>query len=105
MKELNTTTDIVKEILIADKNARNSDNYLCFKVYSKIAKSKGIDFEKMSISEFFLHSKEFGFPSTETVRRTRQKIQHDNPELSAHSDVKMQRAILEEAYREFARGC
>ena len=71
----------------------------------KIGKIKGIDFEKMSISEFFLHSKEFGFPSTETVRRTRQKIQHDNPELSAHSDVKMQRAILEEAYREFARGC
>lgn len=95
-------SNIVKEILEEDPNARDSDNYLYYKVLKHIGSINGIDIETMSIPRFFLNIKTYGFPQFETVRRTRQKIQHDNPELAGSREVQSMRAANEEEYRSYA---
>lgn len=102
-KELLTTTNIVKEILLNDPNSRSNDNYLYYKVYAKIGREKGIDVNKMSMPRFFLNLAQFGFPSTETIRRTRQKLQATYPELAGSAKVEGQRLVNEEIFRDYAR--
>ena len=46
--------------------------------------------------------KEYGLPGFETVRRSRQKVQADNPELAGSEAVRRKRAKKETVYREFA---
>lgn len=104
LNELKTTQDIVMEVLKQQPMARNSDNHLCYWVYRFIGKKNGIDIDSMSMPAFFLNMKQFGFPSTETIRRTRQKIQADHPELCCDSNVECQRLLNEEVFREYARG-
>ena len=104
LNELNNTTAMVKSVLIAHPQARNSDNYLYYTICKDIGKRHGIDVDKMSMPTFLLHLKEYGFPGFETVRRTRQKIQADCPELAGDDYVEAQRMLNEEAFREFARG-
>lgn len=103
-KELHTTTDFVKGILEKCPETRNSDNILYYYVCAIVGKEKGIDIEKMSMPTFFLHMKKWGFPQFETVRRTRQKIQADYPELAGNSTVTAQRMLNEEAFRDYSRG-
>lgn len=104
MSELQTTQDLVKEILKTSPKARNSDNYLLYAVYSTVGKRHGIDIDNMSVPIFFLHLKEYGLPSPETIRRTRQKIQAAYPELARCDDVEAMRKVREEIYRDYARG-
>lgn len=103
MSELKTTQDLVLGILKASPRARNSDNFLLYSVYAVVGKRHGIDIEKMSVPTFFLHLKEYGFPSPETIRRTRQKIQAAHPELCGSDDVEAFRELKEEQYRNYAR--
>ena len=103
--ELKTTTELVKEILLKYPKARNSDNELYYWVCATIGKQNGIDVHTMSMPMFFLYLKEYGFPGFETVRRSRQKLQAEYPELSAVSEVEGQRNLNEKAFRDYARGC
>ena len=103
-KELKTTTDMVKHILETVPMARNSDNYLYYWVCAMIGKQNGVDIHKMSMPMFLLHLKEYGFPQFESVRRTRQKIQAEYPELAANDRVEGQRMLNEEVFRDYARG-
>ena len=102
--ELKTTTDIVKDILERNEDARNSDNVLYVKVCAVIGREHGIDINSMSMPTFLLNLKEHGFPAFETVRRTRQKLQAENEELRASSTVEGFRMLNEEIFREYARG-
>lgn len=102
MGELKTTQDLVMEILKESPRARNSDNYLLYAVYATIGKRTGIDIEHMTVPTFFLHLKDYGFPSPETVRRTRQKIQATYPELGSDDNVSAFRELKEEAYKHYA---
>lgn len=104
MGEIKTTHDLVFEILKTTPKARNSDNYLLYEVYAKVGKRHGIDIAHMSVLQFFLNLKEYGFPSPETVRRTRQKIQATHPELAGDDDVEAMRVVREEEFRNYARG-
>lgn len=104
LNELKTTQEIVMEALKSQPMARNSDNYLYYWVYEVIGKEKGIDINSMSIPRFFLCMKDYGFPSTETIRRTRQKIQAEHPELAGDDNVEAQRMLNEEAFRKYAKG-
>lgn len=101
--ELNNTKAMVKSVLMTHPQARNSDNYLYYTICKHIGKRHGIDIDKMSIPAFFLHLKDYGFPGFETVRRTRQKIQAEYPELAGDDNVEAQRMLNEEAFREYAR--
>ena len=101
--ELKTTQDLVLEILKASPRARNSDNYLLYAVYATVGRRHGIDIDKMSVPTFFLHMKDYGFPSPETVRRTRQKLQAAYPELAGCDDVEAMRELREETFKNYAR--
>lgn len=99
-KELQTTQDIVKEILETNELARNSDMALYVKVCEKVnpaVLSKPFWVVLVSL-------KEYNLPNIETVRRTRQKLQAAYPELSGNANVEGQRTLNEEAFRNYARG-
>lgn len=100
--QIETTTALVQEILTSNPETRNSDNLLFFLVCKKVLDPKGIDIESFSFKKLFLSLKEYGLPQFETVRRTRQKLQEDNPELRCKESVAIERAALEETFRDFA---
>lgn len=74
MKDL---TDIVKQVLIDHKDARDDD----FRVIGWVIKQAKSEVMSMPFSYVLWNSKNLGLPSFETIRRTRQKVQHDCPEL------------------------
>lgn len=103
-KELKTTTDYVRTILENDPKARNSDNYLLSATYAAIGNEHGIDLYHMPVLLFFMKLKEYGLPSPETIRRTRQKLQENHPELAACDVVEAAREVNEEVFRDYAKG-
>ena len=103
-KELQTVTTLVKLLLTNYTQARNSDSFLYLKVIESQAYDKGINLHKLNVIDFLSHSAELGFAPFETVRRTRQKLQRENPDLAASEAVQELRNDNEQAYREFARG-
>lgn len=99
VEKLKNISKIVKEILEQDERAREDDAYLIFLVVQKInpemagsmfrdvmfnAKSKGISFE--------------------SIRRCRQKVQEQNPELRPSEKLLEARNETEAVYRDFAVG-
>ena len=100
MNQLQQTSTLVKQILIEDEAARNSDVYLYLKVCERLNPS--------ALSKPFwavlVGLKFYKLPPFETVRRARQKIQAKCPELAASDEVEDARAELETEYRNFARG-
>lgn len=101
--ELKNTTALVKAILEEDQKARNSDSHLYLKVIEHIADQKGYDIWNFKVPYFLEYMTVYGFPPFESVRRSRQKLQAEYPELSANRKVAEQRAENEEAFRQFAR--
>lgn len=99
MKNILQTSAIVKEILIQDEKARCSDDYLYMKVCERI--------NAVSLNQpmwyFLSHRRENGICPFESVRRSRQKLQAENPELCGPDDVEAQRKVNEEIMRDFAR--
>ena len=104
MNELKTTTDIVKNILEVDEQARNNDGYLYFKVLDLCGHRDGVRYIQMTIREFLPHVNSMGVPNFETVRRTRQKIQQHCPELGACEKVAGYRAEKEKEFKSYALG-
>ena len=99
-EELKNTRKRVLEILEKDERARNSDDYLYYMVCRSIDDiSVHLPFWKV-----ILNRKDYKYPAFESVRRSRQKIQHDIPELAGDSDVEAQRVLNEETFTDFARG-
>lgn len=101
---LYTTANLVKTILQEEPQTRSSDSLLYLKVIERIAEEKGVDLENISVPFFLKNMSCLYFPPFESVRRARQKIQAQHPELSANAKVQEQREINEVEYREFARG-
>lgn len=93
----------VRAILIKDRQARNSDSFLYFKVLQKMGEEKGIDVDSLPVTTFLLEMSALGFPPFESVRRARQKLQRANPDLRACEAVEEARSENEFAYREYAR--
>lgn len=94
-KEFKQVKKIVKNILIEYPQTRNSDNLLYLTVIETIGKG---NIEK-PISEILLNLEELGLPCFETVRRTRQKLQAEFPELQACDIVQDFRTAREEEFR------
>lgn len=103
MDNLRNTKNLVRKALESSINARNSDNYLYYLICKAIMLSKGVDISTISFKEGLLLRKQYGLPNYETVRRARQKLQQENPDLAATAEVEAERAIREEAFREFVR--
>jgi hypothetical protein len=102
--ELISTKKLVKYILINDVRARNSDSYLYLKVLDVIAANKKIDITSIPVTDFLLKMSFWGFPPFESVRRTRQQLQHDFPDLSSSEGVQAVKHENEIVFRKFARG-
>lgn len=52
MSELRTVSALVKNILEQDEKARNTDNYLYFRVLEHYSKLRGIDIYSMTVPLF-----------------------------------------------------
>ena len=98
-KELQTVKNIVKEVLENDIGARNSDDRLYFMVCKKMNEICIYS----PFAEVMANRKKYGLPAFESVRRTRQKLQVEHPELAGCKEVTKERLANEEAFREFAR--
>lgn len=100
MSKLNTTKVLVKTILEEVEEARNSDMRLYFEVCKRLnAHALEYPFAHVILRLEALH-----LPPFESVRRTRQKVQAEYPNLSANDEVSLYRAENEAEYRDFARG-
>lgn len=103
-KQLITTTNLVKTILETTPQTRNSDSLLYLKVLEHCALQKGVDLQLLSVYAFLTSMNIFGFPCFETVRRSRQKLQREYPELKGCEAVEAARAENEQTFRDYARG-
>lgn len=97
--KLTETKKIVKKLLNERPETRDSDNILILEVLNYI--EPGIEFKPFN--QVIAQCSEQGkFPTFETIRRTRQKIQSENPNLRASSDVEGMRLIQEHKFFEFS---
>lgn len=74
MKDLN---ELVKRILAEHKEARDDD----FKVIGYVIKALKPEAMQLTFGQALWNHSKLDLPSFESIRRTRQKIQHDHPEL------------------------
>lgn len=74
MKDLN---ELVKRILADHKEARDDD----FKVIGYVIKTLKPEAMQLTFGQALWNHSKLDLPSFESIRRTRQKIQHDHPEL------------------------
>lgn len=74
MKDLN---ELVKRILADHKEARDDD----FKVIGYVIKALNPEAMQLTFGQALWNHSKLDLPSFESIRRTRQKIQHDHPEL------------------------
>lgn len=102
-RNLTHTTAIVKEILLQDEKARNSDSFLYLQVIKQMGKEKNISVNHLPVTLFLLYMDSMGFPPFESVRRARQKLQAAYPELAASERVKAFRSENEAEYRAYVR--
>ena len=74
MKDLK---EVVKTVLTEHKEARDDD----FKVIGYVIKTLNPEAMQLTLGQALWNHSKLDLPSFETIRRTRQSIQHDNPEL------------------------
>lgn len=102
LQELRTVKEIVRFVLITDRKARNSDSYLYLKVIEHQAIQNQTDLRLVSVVSFFRNLNENGFAKFESVRRARQKLQAEFPELMGSEEVEAARRENEAVFREWA---
>ena len=91
----------VQQILEDRPGTRSSDGELYY-VYCE----RELGIYPMSVlraSDLLLFRKQLGLPTFEAVRRARQKVQAEFPELAAVGDVEAFRMVNEQEYKEFAK--
>lgn len=105
MKSLSGTKAMVKEILETLPEARDNDDVLLNAVYNRILwERQGRSTGDYGFSALLLNRQEYGLPSMETVRRSRQYMQEHYRHLQPSDACRKQRKRGEEAYvQEFCR--
>ena len=89
---------LVKEVLEENEKARNSDNIL----YVQICYMLNPSVAQLPFGEVMFYLDRYGLPPFESVRRTRQKLQAERPDLRPNDEVALFRAENETAYKEFS---
>jgi len=97
MKRLKNVEYVVEQILDANEETRASDDVLYLCVCEHFC--NGISL--MTLNDFLTTRREMGFPSFETVRRTRQKIFATRPELKPEK-VTEERESMRDVYVNYA---
>lgn len=97
--EIKNTAELVKQVLTESESARNSD----MKLYVELCMRLNPIAATMPFWTVLLNLKEYDLPNIETVRRTRQKLQAEFPELAGSEKIQSIRADREKDFREYAR--
>lgn len=101
-ERLQGTSEAVKNALEVYPASRDDDNFLYYMVLKSYGEKNGMDIESMSMPRFLLNMRAYGFTPFESVRRARQKIQHNHPELAGTKTVEGKRRMEEDVYRSYA---
>lgn len=91
-------TEIVTQLLTGSPELREDDDRLIAEVYRFF----GVATE--SFAEVMATRKRRGLPSFESIRRTRQKIQENNPSLRPGEGVQQIRKSEEVKFYDYAKG-
>lgn len=100
--EQNKLKEVVKNILIADKQTRNDNDRLVLAVYIQLCFYKGIILNDRTYSSVMINRKTWGLPSYESVTRCRRKLQEEDKTLRSDDNIQAMRELREEEYREWA---
>ena len=102
MSKLKTIENRVLAVLRDEKKARDDDMLLYFMVCQRcFYDSHGM--KDMSFNEFTHNFRELGCPNFESVRRTRQMIQSQYPELACSPKARRARSRGQKAYEKYAK--
>lgn len=102
MNRLREIKSIVYEMLKEHEDTRNCDEFLYYLVCRKVLWVQGKPISNMLFTSAMLFRKELGLPKFESVRRARQKLQAEFPDLAPAKRVAKKRAEQEKVYKEFA---
>jgi hypothetical protein len=93
IKEMTQVKDRVKALLIRYPHLRNSDNKLIATIWKFDLVSTKMHPDNMSGTDLLLYYADEKLTNAETIRRVRQKIQEENPELrGAVNDLRKEQA-------------
>lgn len=103
--KLKNLESMVLKILQRYEATRSDDFVLIYAVYREIAIHKEICFNMPltdSFCDMMMNHKKYGFPTFESVTRTRRKIFETHPELKPKKITK-ERKKAEEEYKEYSK--
>jgi len=95
MERLIDIQKMVEGILINHPKTRDSDDALYFQIVANVSPD-------LSAKEVFLNRESHGLPPYETVRRARQKLQAERPELRGTLRTQIHRKEKEERFLAYA---
>lgn len=96
--KIKNVESLVGLVLVSCPSTRDNDDVL----YYHVLKALGMD-GHTTVEEFLLDTrKSEGYPPFETVRRTRQKLQAEFPDLQGTRSTKEKRKEAEEEFRAYA---
>lgn len=104
MDNLKTIMAVVKDVLEREPFCRNSDSFLELEVLKVYAKDLGLDIGEMTVDTLYKNRVAWGFPKSESIRRTRQLIQAKHQELAPSEPIDAYRLAKEERIKSFVRG-
>lgn len=100
MTTLNSLKPIVTQYLKTYPILRDDDWLLIGKVYKEVY---GIGYD-MGFLEVMKRHKDLQLPSFESIRRTRQKVQEENPALASSKAKSKERQVAFNEFYDFAKG-
>lgn len=103
--KLKNLESMVLKIMQRYEATRSDDFVLIYVVYREIAIHKEICFNMPltdSFCDMMMNHKKYGFPSFESITRTRRKIFETHPELKPKKITK-ERKKAEEEYKEYSK--
>lgn len=103
MDDLKTIQAVVRDVLEREPFCRNSDSFLELEVLKVYAKRMDIDLGTMTVDVLYQNRTAWGFPKSESIRRTRQLVQAKHPELAASDPIDGWRLANEERVKSFVR--
>ena len=81
LPEMAKIKDRVKALLMDYPHLRDSDNKLITTIWKHDLLNKGMNPKEVTAYDFLLFYSNDQFTNSETIRRVRQKLQEENPEL------------------------
>lgn len=102
-ESLKSVSQIVKHVLEESPFCRNSDSFLELEVLKIYAKRLGLDLGTMTVDTLYKNRATWGFPPSESIRRTRQLVQAKYPDLAASDPIDAYRLVNEERVKSFVR--